>query len=757
MRVQKFDISRKLVLGVSATIFVSVSTHPALAICTNIVPTTTCDGLAITNSAIQEYPIAYNITSYSEPGINVAYNVNLNGLSIGTGVTVFGVSGVVWGYSSATTFSNGGTIMSSPSITYGIGVELRNSQIGQFLNYGQITAPYGVSANSSSTINIFYNAPAANVTGNSFHGFNNAGKINNFYNEGQITTNDATGNYHGINNTGIVSNLSNRGTIQSLSNAGTISQLVNYGVVSSTNGAGLTNTGTITSIFNSSLNGFYGSTYGINNSGTIGTIANSQTGLTYNGTLPTNYNIFVTNTSRFGTMTVSNPGSSVTTFGIARGSILARQYLYTNVLTGITSANLAVTSGIYGGGFSATPWTLVNSSGSAWDLQTGNVTTVSPVVTGSQSGTALAQTIASASNGGANPTLVSGVSLAAAVQGATANDVQQLINAHAEGYSSNMTILMERMAGISNAVMDRIHGTGTTRTANMQADQAEKDKFMWAEVSGTRGFVDNYSNLAGFGYNIADLMAGFDIYRGEKGGLGVYVGGGTSRMIESNQVRQTFNSTNGYAGLYGATFLPQELRLSGSLGYMHSSTNAQRIVPDIGAFTGGNAQDTYTSDGAFGAIKLSRPIAVYGRIILTPFIGQTYSRLWVGKINEAGGGDFNFSINASTGQSAVSFVGVDFVLPVTEATKDPLSVIGVARYGHDWFANTNSAHEVVAQSPIYGAFTQIGANMGPNGLQLGLGLQGGITDSISLRAGVVGQINTHGREIGAGGRLRVLF
>jgi hypothetical protein len=144
-------------------------------------------------------------------------------------------------------------------------------------------------------------------------------------------------------------------------------------------------------------------------------------------------------------------------------------------------------------------------------------------------------------------------------------------------------------------------------------------------------------------------------------------------------------------------------------------------------------------------------------MIITPFIGQTYSRLWVGKINEAGGGDFNFSINASTGQSAVSFVGIDFVLPVTNAAKDPLSVIGIARYGYDWFANSNSAHEVVAQSPIYGAFTQIGANMGPNGLQLGMGLQGGITDAISLRAGIVGQINTYGREIGAGGRLRALF
>jgi uncharacterized protein with beta-barrel porin domain len=291
----------------------------------------------------------------------------------------------------------------------------------------------------------------------------------------------------------------------------------------------------------------------------------------------------------------------------------------------------------------------------------------------------------------------------------------------------------------------------------MTADKAEQDRFMWAEASGTKGFVDSYANLAGFAYNIGDLMAGFDAYRGEWGSFGVFAGGGVARMTESAQVRQNYNSTNGYGGLYGATFLPNEFRLSGGLGYMYSSTQAQRIVPTIGAFTGGTAQDVFTSNGAFGAVKLSRPIAAFGDLMVSPFIGQTYSRLWVGRVNEAGGGDFNFSIDAASAYSAVSFVGVDFVLPLTQSKNEPLSLIGMARYGYDWFADSNAAHSVVATSPIYGAFTQIGANMGPNGFELGGGLQGGLTDSISIRAGIVGQINTHGREIGAGGRIRVVF
>jgi len=338
-----------------------------------------------------------------------------------------------------------------------------------------------------------------------------------------------------------------------------------------------------------------GSGYGINNSGSIDTLVNAQSNLTYRGNLPTNYNILITNSTRYGQLIVTAP-TGTTNFGIYNTSHVSSNTTYSNVMTGITQANFSgstIPSGRLGTVAMITqiPWYLTNR-GTDWDLvtQVTPVQSTNPVVPGSSSGTSLANAIANAavtaSNGGASPVLVNGASFSGAVQSLTSSQVDTLINAHAEGYSSNMTILMERMAGVSNAVMDRIHGAGTTRTASIKSDQNEHDKFMWAEVSGTRGFVDNYSNLAGFGYNIADIMAGFDLYRGDLGGLGIFVGGGTSRMVESNQVRQTFNSTNGYGGLYGATFLPQELRLSGSIGYMHSSTNAQRIVPDVGSFTG---------------------------------------------------------------------------------------------------------------------------------------------------------------------------
>lgn len=519
----------------------------------------------------------------------------------------------------------------------------------------------------------------------------------------------------------------------------------------------LLNTGTIRS---TSIGG-----YGIINAGSIGTLVNLQSDLSYSGVLPTNYSVLINSPTNYGQLAVTSP-SGVTNFSIYQTSRVAQNTTYLNVMSGVTAANFTdgvAPSGRFGTGAMVTqiPWYLQNT-GSNWDLitQVSPVQSTDPTITGSSSGTSLAQAISNAgvaaSNGGVDPILSNGTPLSGAVQSITAPQVDALINAHAEGYSSNMTILMERMAGITNATMDRIDSIGGGSNGNLSADRAPS-KYVWGEVSGYRGNVDSYDNLAGFDYDVLDFMAGADVYHRDWASLGVFGGGGTSRMTESAQVQQTYDSTNFYAGLYGAAFMPQGLKLSGSAGYMYSNTDATRDVPTVGPFEGGSAHDSYSSNGAFAALKLSRPIDVGGSAKITPFIAQSYSQLWVGDVNETGGGDFNFSIDAATSYSTVSFVGLDAVVALTDSETDPLSLVAMVRYGYDWLAHDDSAHEVTASSPIFGDFVQVGANMGANSLQIAGGLQGGLTDNISLRAGVVGQLNSHGSEIGAGGRLRIEF
>ena len=252
-------------------------------------------------------------------------------------------------------------------------------------------------------------------------------------------------------------------------------------------------------------------------------------------------------------------------------------------------------------------------------------------------------------------------------------------------------------------------------------------------------------------------MAGADVYHGDWGSFGVFGGGGSTSMTESAQVEQSYDSTNLYAGVYGAAFMSEGLKLSGSAGYMYSNTDATRNVPTIGFFEGGSANDSYSSNGAFAALKLSRSIDAGGSVKITPFFAQSYAQLWVGDVNESGGGDFNFAINSATAYSSVSSIGVDAVVALNDRETDPLLLVGMVRYGYDWFANDDSAHQVTAASPIFGDFVQVGANMGANSLRVASGLQGRLSDTVSVRAGVVGQLNSNGSEIGFGARLRVEF
>ena len=150
-------------------------------------------------------------------------------------------------------------------------------------------------------------------------------------------------------------------------NGGTMGSITNTGTITSVNSSIFNNGGTIDSITNTGT--ITSENYSIdNNGGTLTTLNNSQGAgnaagaLTYRGPLPTNYNVIINSASNYGKL--SGPYAYGTTnFGIYAGSAVALG-TYTSVLTGLTSSNLTTTSGSYSG-FN---WTLLNSSGTTWDL-----------------------------------------------------------------------------------------------------------------------------------------------------------------------------------------------------------------------------------------------------------------------------------------------------------------------------------------------------------------------------------------------------
>jgi len=570
------------------------------------------------------------------------------------------------------------------------------------------------------------------------------GSISTIKNQGQLLG----GSLHGLLVEGSVGTLTNDVGGSIISTSSNAIEIMSTGVVSN-----ITNNGTLT-----------GSTYEINNAGTITTLNNAQAGLRYNGNLPSTYKVIITSLSSYGKTTFSNVAPSGAadgkmTFGIGSGSTINRSNTYADVLIGVRSENLANTSGTLGGGIVATPWTLTNTSGNNWSLTTTLGNPVAPTISSSSSASSQVKAITDAYSiafsSGSSQLLANGTPFVSAVQGLTTNQVNQLINVHAEGYSSNMTIGLEQMGHITNTVMDRIHAPMRS-SPTTKVYQDDEGRYVWADAAAVKGTVNNYNNLAGFGYNLYDLIIGGDIKRAKDGGYGVFAGTGTTSMTESQQVTQNFNTTNFYAGLYGAHNFTQQVKLSGALGYMYGNTNANRNTPSVGQFTGGNATSSYKTNGVYGAAKLAKAHQ-FRDVTVSPFVGASYSQLWMGGASEQGGNDFNFGINSATAYTAVTFAGADFMYPLLKGVNNPLSLIGFYKFGYDWYANSNSAHSITATSPTYGSFTQVGANMGPVSNMFGLGIQGGISKDVSARIGLVASANSYGQEYGGGAALRVKF
>ena len=191
--------------------------------------------------------------------------------------------------------------------------------------------------------------------------------------------------------------LINIGSITEFNNAGTMSTSGNgaYGIFNNSTITTLTNTGTISTSGNNA--------YGIF-SRTLTTLNNLQgasgSPLTYQNTLPTNYNIIINSGSNFGKLAVTS-GTGSTNFGIYTDSTLSAA-TYSSVLTGVTSSNITNYSSI-------TDWNNFNSS-YKWKLsQVGSSTTWDLVVAARASNIESGSTNLLSSVGGSlNPVLDGG-------------------------------------------------------------------------------------------------------------------------------------------------------------------------------------------------------------------------------------------------------------------------------------------------------------------------------------------------------------
>jgi hypothetical protein len=272
-------------------------------------------------------------------------------------------------YSNPTIINSGSIVINSLTPGDSAGITLNGPDIAgrpstnaTILNSGNITAS---TDNDIYAIWIYNNVgTVANITNSGLIQLTGAGqKVGIFnYAGNDITTLTNSGN---ISVSGSIAAIANNSTITSLNNSGTIVSGGSAQGILNNAGANirfLSNTGTIST---------QAGQYGILNSGTINTLSNAQggngtspatTALTYQGNLPTNYNIIINSATHYGQLAVTNPSGTITNFGIS-GSPLITARIYSEVLIGS-----AEPTGVKSGTYDNMSWELVSAGAGVYDL-----------------------------------------------------------------------------------------------------------------------------------------------------------------------------------------------------------------------------------------------------------------------------------------------------------------------------------------------------------------------------------------------------
>lgn len=355
----------RLLTILSFSSFVSFGTMQAQAInCPSSPPTTivvssfcntTIDINAVNSPATIAIEGSGGIATAGNDGVYVSSGGVVTALTNNGLISIASIGGINYGIYNAgiiSTLTNRGQIESLVNQIYN---DSRGT-ISSFTNAGTIYSLMDNSIENHGVINVLNNLDTIKTDGS--YGISNFGTITSLVNSGTISSNPSDG-------------ISNSGAITSLINSGTITGS-SYGIANNSLGViqTLTNTGAITGDSNAGIYNWTGDL--THPAGSIVTLNNGQGAgspagaLTYDGKLPTNYNIIINSPTSYGKLAVTSV-TGTTTFGIYSGSTVSKSGTYVSVLSGISASNL---NNVTSGSFGRASWTLseVDLVNGIWDL-----------------------------------------------------------------------------------------------------------------------------------------------------------------------------------------------------------------------------------------------------------------------------------------------------------------------------------------------------------------------------------------------------
>jgi uncharacterized protein with beta-barrel porin domain len=332
--------------------------------------------------------------------------------------------------------------------------------------------------------------------------------------------------------------------------------------------------------------------------------------------------------------------------------------------------------------------------------------------------------------------------------------LQNVGTLHPEAYASYMTVALEHSDHLRNMVLANARGNaaGGDRVEGV----TDSGRRIWLDSSLMRGNVDSNGGLAGFSYDLGEVVLGGDLWSNETTNIGAYVGYGQYSMGEhtSSTSSLSFASKAYHVGAYG-THDSANWSMTGMAGFSWANTETTREAATGSTSNIHNAEyDSRTFEAAVRAEYTGFKSG--GAWQFVPEIGLGYARNNQDAITETGASGTALTIKDATAESLIGSIGINMTGPKFGGGLKPLAFL---RYEHDFLASRDDVHEIdaaFASSPGTSQ-TFIGTHRGPDAISIGFGLSSAAGSSADVSAGLVYTKNTNGDEFGGGLRITWAF
>lgn len=242
----------------------------------------------------------------------------------------------------------------------------------------------------------------------------------------------------------------------------------------------------------------------------------------------------------------------------------------------------------------------------------------------------------------------------------------------------------------------------------------------WARGFGQFGKLDGNSGALGSSYSTGGGIIGADVISNPRAVLGLAVSGGQSSIsLATNPETGTISFFQG--GLYGAKEFDNGLVVDGEAIYAHDIYDITRgiVLPGISR----TASSSHGGDDEVAALGLSRTF-FYQDFRVLPRAELSYFHIGQSGFSETGAGSLDLAVSPADLDALYTRLGVTVVKPVMLGDTAIVPEFRAA-WLHNLLDNYGQFSAAFAGAPT-ASFTQLGAPMGTDAAELGVGVSFGI-------------------------------